>query len=140
MRMVGKKKVYLRIHHCQVEQEPHSLSGHGSTGWFSAQLEPPFPLSYCLLLQRNLWKWKHSHERTVGSESFQPLTAKGSAAYGTSQFFVEALLPHTWHCWPRGFLVCLLPPPGICTSSSYMACTQTNHTPGDGGSWKLFSP
>lgn len=57
-----------------MEQEPHSLSGHGSTGWFSAQLERPFPLSYCLLLQRNLWKWKHSHERTVGSESFQPLS------------------------------------------------------------------
>lgn len=66
------------------EQEPHSLSGHGSTSWVSAHLELPFPLFYCLLLQRNLWKGQHSHEGTVGSEGFQPLT---------SQCCVEALLP-----------------------------------------------
>lgn len=73
--MGGEKRLFKDFHHCQVEQEPHSLSSHGSTGWVSAHLEPPFPLSYCILLQKNLWKWQHSHEGAAGSEGFQPLTS-----------------------------------------------------------------
>lgn len=94
MRMVGKKSRF---------KDSSLPSGAGAGTLLPVQpqqyclglstMEPPFPFSYSLLLQKNLWKWKHSHEGTVEVRVSSPSELREVAPCGTCQLCVEALLP-----------------------------------------------